>query len=140
MTTLHDSEEESLPLPTNNQPRRFARNPRRGEGYERDSSYVGTTDDDIARIEAEREARLDRPLPRIAGMSPVKTAKFFAAVDQLFFREEQLEAVEIGHLLIDVDLGEIGIHQMSGGLVQTAYALLSDLIAIAREQPDEEER
>lgn len=29
-------------------------------------------------------------------------------------------------------LGEIGIHQLDGGLTQTAYALLSDLIAIAR--------
>lgn len=96
MTTLPDSEEESLPLPTNNQPRRFARNPRRGEGYERDVGYVGTTDDDRVRIEAEREARLDRPLPRISGMSPAKTAKFFAAVDQLFFREEQLSVTDLG--------------------------------------------
>ena len=37
-------------------------------------------------------------------------------------------------------LGDLGIHQMSGGLTQTAYALLSDLVAIAREQADGEER
>lgn len=95
MTTLPDSEEESLPLPSNPQPRRFARNPRRGEGYERDVGYVGCSDDDIARIEAEREAALDRPLPRISGMSPAKTAKFFAAVDMLFFREEQLSVGDL---------------------------------------------
>ena len=31
------------------QPRRFSRNPRRESGYERDTSYVGMTDSDIAR-------------------------------------------------------------------------------------------
>lgn len=31
------------------QPRRFSRNPRRESGYERDDSYVGMTDSDIAR-------------------------------------------------------------------------------------------
>jgi len=34
-------------------------------------------------------------------------------------------------------LGEIGIHQFDGGLVQTAYALLSDLITIARQPAGE---
>jgi homoserine dehydrogenase len=29
-------------------------------------------------------------------------------------------------------LGEVGIHQFDGGLTQTAYALLSDLVTIAR--------
>jgi homoserine dehydrogenase len=29
-------------------------------------------------------------------------------------------------------LGSIGIQQLDGGLIQTAYALLSDLVAIAR--------
>ena len=33
-------------------------------------------------------------------------------------------------------LGEIGIHQLDGGLNQTAYALLSDLVAIARSLGD----
>jgi homoserine dehydrogenase len=38
-------------------------------------------------------------------------------------------------LLLHTDvLGSIGIHQMDGGLRQTAYALVSDLAAIAREQ------
>jgi homoserine dehydrogenase len=31
-------------------------------------------------------------------------------------------------------LGEIGIRQSGGGLIQTAYALLSDLITITRSQ------
>lgn len=34
-------------------------------------------------------------------------------------------------------LGEIGIHQLDGGLIQTAYALLGDLVAIARGMRDE---
>jgi homoserine dehydrogenase len=33
-------------------------------------------------------------------------------------------------------LGEVGIHQLEGGLNQTAYALLSDLVAIARSLGD----
>lgn len=40
-------------------PRRFSRNPRR-EGYERDASYVGTTDADIARLQAAREIAVAR--------------------------------------------------------------------------------
>jgi homoserine dehydrogenase len=36
-------------------------------------------------------------------------------------------------LVLHTDLlGSIGIHQLDGGLVQTAYALLSDLVTIAR--------
>jgi homoserine dehydrogenase len=39
-------------------------------------------------------------------------------------------------LILDTDLlGEIAISQLSGGLTQTAYALLSDLVAIRRRQP-----
>jgi homoserine dehydrogenase len=40
-------------------------------------------------------------------------------------------------LILQTDmLGQIGIHQLEGGLIQTAYALLSDLITIAkRAQP-----
>jgi homoserine dehydrogenase len=38
-------------------------------------------------------------------------------------------------IVLDTDLlGAIGIQQLEGGLVQTAYALLSDLISIARSQ------
>jgi homoserine dehydrogenase len=29
-------------------------------------------------------------------------------------------------------LGDVGIHQLDGGLTQTAYALLTDLVTIAR--------
>jgi len=41
-------------------------------------------------------------------------------------------------LVIRTDvLGDIGIHQLDGGLTQTAYALLSDLITIARGTAEE---
>jgi homoserine dehydrogenase len=43
-------------------------------------------------------------------------------------------------LVLKTDLlGEIGIHQLDGGLNQTAYALLSDLVAIARSLKDQAE-
>jgi homoserine dehydrogenase len=36
-------------------------------------------------------------------------------------------------LILETDLlGEVAIHQLGGGLTATAYALLSDLIAIRR--------
>jgi len=40
------------------EPRRRAKNPRR-EGYERDNTYVGTTDIDIVRLEAARQMAID---------------------------------------------------------------------------------
>jgi hypothetical protein len=42
----------SFPFPNKAEPRRFARNPRRGTDYERDAQYMGTTESDIIRLQA----------------------------------------------------------------------------------------
>jgi homoserine dehydrogenase len=77
------------------------------------------------RLVATAERREGHPVGRVA---PVE----LDAGDPL----AQLTGVQNLLLLRTDVLGEIGIHQREGGLVQTAYALLTDLITVARGTAD----
>jgi homoserine dehydrogenase len=77
------------------------------------------------RLVATAERREGHPVGRVA---PVE----LDAGDPL----AQLTGVQNLLLLRTDVLGEVGIHQREGGLVQTAYALLTDLITVARGTAD----
>ena len=93
MTNIPDTEQSVVVLINKTLPRRLARNPRR-EGYERDTSYIGTTESDIARFEATREAYLAR-WAEPGDAKYAQACRLLDACDHLHYCESQLSESDL---------------------------------------------